>query len=360
MDSLFPFGFPLPTAFYLSLYTLTWTVHALLMSYVLAGSCYLFGWTLVRARSGAGRRDPLAALLRDWLPVALGAAITAGVAPLLFLQILHKQSFYTANLLLLHRWMAVVPVLIVGFYLLYLAKSERFEAGSARVRVAVAVGAFVTLAFVAYSWTENHLLSLHRDEWTSFYASSRLAYFDDSLVPRAAFWLCLAFPLMAALTGWQLRGTSREGDGDERATTRSALLALLGVVFAAVFAVLYYRTLSEPARHAFETPMARPYLVFAAFGVLLQIGGWVWQLRQPRWSAAALAVATVGAVDTVLGAAVAREAIRLSGTDLAPFYAAHERAWQSGGLPVFLVFLVLGGLTVGWSVSITRRGLRGG
>ena len=51
----------------------------------------------------AEKSDPLAAPLRDWLPFVLSAAITAGIAPLLFVQILYQRAFYTANLLLFNR-----------------------------------------------------------------------------------------------------------------------------------------------------------------------------------------------------------------------------------------------------------------
>ena len=69
-------------------------------------------------------------MIRSWIISASGcrscssAAITAGVAPLLFLQILYQREFYTANLLLFNRWMAILPVLIVGFYSLYLIKGD--------------------------------------------------------------------------------------------------------------------------------------------------------------------------------------------------------------------------------------------
>src|SRR5688572_27202569 len=113
MNSMFPFGFPVATALYLSCYVLTLCIHLILISYTLAGAGYL-------ALLGvAGRRRFLAAselgtVIQDWLPFSVGLAITAGVAPLLFLQILYQPLFYTANLLLFHRWMLIVPTLIFG------------------------------------------------------------------------------------------------------------------------------------------------------------------------------------------------------------------------------------------------------
>ena len=122
MDTLFPFGFPFATAFYLTIYLATLMVHIVFMNYVLAGSAYLAFDTVLQ---GNGKSEnPIAALLRDWMPFMISAAITAGIAPLLFLQILYQQHFYTANLLLFYRWMVILPVMLVGFYLAYLLKSK--------------------------------------------------------------------------------------------------------------------------------------------------------------------------------------------------------------------------------------------
>jgi hypothetical protein len=126
MNTIFPLGFPAPTIFYLVLYIATLLVHVVFMNYVLAGSAYIaFGVLKNRTAVSGLKEDKIANMLRDWLPFVLSAAITAGVAPLLFIQILYKQNVYTANLLLFHRWMSIVPALIVGFYLLYLAKSKK-------------------------------------------------------------------------------------------------------------------------------------------------------------------------------------------------------------------------------------------
>ena len=40
MDIFFPFGYPWPTTFYLTLYVLTLLLHVVPMNYVLAGSTY--------------------------------------------------------------------------------------------------------------------------------------------------------------------------------------------------------------------------------------------------------------------------------------------------------------------------------
>ena len=137
MESFFPFGVPGPTLLYLMLYVLTLAVHFVFMNYVFAGTLYVAVVGVGRADAALARlHNPIALTLRDWLPFAFSGVITAGVAPLLFVQILYPEHFYTANLLLFHRWMAVVPVLIVAFYLLYLLKSTSLSDWPAAWRVA--------------------------------------------------------------------------------------------------------------------------------------------------------------------------------------------------------------------------------
>ncbi|MDB5335459.1 MAG: hypothetical protein JWN70_1078, partial [Planctomycetaceae bacterium] len=69
MNLPFPLGFPAPTAFYLTLYVLTFALHQAFMHYVLAGSLYVAWSTTFPGRESVSRNDqPIAATLRDWLP----------------------------------------------------------------------------------------------------------------------------------------------------------------------------------------------------------------------------------------------------------------------------------------------------
>lgn len=370
MQSMFPFGFPAATAMYLSFYVLTLAVHAILMSYVLAGS----GYVAVATALGKRERDPAARMITDWLPFGLGTAITAGVAPLLFLQILYKESFYTANLLLFHRWMAIVPVLIVGFYLLYLAKTRAFPGWPRLLRVAVTAGAFACFAFTAWSWTDNHLVALDRDAWPLLYAAGPAMDASNEVLFRLGLWASGAMPIMALLAGWQLwhastrarraagdagHGIGDAGDAQAGAVTRLALVALGGLFASVAFGLLYARHhLGADTQEVLTGALARPYLGAVALGLLVQAAAWLWHLRARRWSPAGLAAATAGAGLAVVGTAVLREAVRLSRVDIARLLPLHERAAEVGGMIWFLLFLVANAAILVWAATLTRRGLR--
>lgn len=347
MSTLFPFSFPLPTAFYLVLYVVTLVVHVLLMNYVLAGSLYV-GWVSVMTGGGRQRqRSAMALMIRDWMPFAIGAAITAGVAPLLFVQILYPRSFYTANLLLSHRWMSILPVLIVGFYLTYVLKSRMIGRWRAPVRALVGVGAFACFAFTAYTWTENHLLSLAgHPRWAQLYEAGSIFYFNPPIVPRLGAWFIGALPTMAILVGWQLRRAKQRGE--EVASSeprRAAILAIVGLVLAGAcwegYRFLDAAQGEAAVQQAMQTAMARPFLYLAGAGAALQVIAWALIGLRGRFATGPLIAASIGCVGTLLGMAVLREAIRIGSMDFAALYERHAAAWGVGGLPVFLLFFVV-------------------
>lgn len=96
MSTTFPFNLPAPTIWYVVLYIVTLLLHVVFMSYVLAGTIML---GIAGLRGMLGRREaaapwaPVTTVLKDWMPFALSGAITAGIAPLLFVQVLYQQEF---------------------------------------------------------------------------------------------------------------------------------------------------------------------------------------------------------------------------------------------------------------------------
>ena len=53
------------------------------------------------------------------LPVLLPATITLGIAPLLFVQVLYGQYFYTSSIIVAWPWFLVLVLLTVAYYGFY-------------------------------------------------------------------------------------------------------------------------------------------------------------------------------------------------------------------------------------------------
>lgn len=304
---------------WLALYLASFALHAVFVSYVAAGA----GYALVAALRRSA--DPIAARARDWLPFMLGAGITAGVGPLLFLQLLYQRRFYTANLLMGPRWGAVVPALIVGFYALYLAKaSERHR------RLALAAGT-ACFAFVAWSWTEIHQVMLADAGWRAMYAAGERFDLDPAIAPRLATWLGAMLAMFAATAAWQSPAAERR---------RLAGLALIGLGVATAAAAI-----PAAADGAIDAAHGWTYLLVAA--VLAAAVGWIATLRRPE--GAGVRLATIATTCALLAGAVVREAPRI-----ALIERGRTTAVASGGLVVFAVTVAIGIAAIAWIVRTAR------
>ncbi len=285
----------------------------------------------------------------------LSAAITAGVAPLLFVQILYQRAFYTANLLLFHRWMAILPALLVGFYALYLLKNWP-DRSRPRLRMATAGVTFACFAFVGWSWTENHLLSLQSQQvWVDQYVSQALRYRTSQLLPRLGIWFCGSFSILAIWLSWQLWWPLRPGAHKLIVgTRRTAAMAFGGLIAASGCALWYGSTLSVAQRGA-VLGAGGPWLALAIIGVCVQLYLWWGQYRSAELCPRHLTALTIATVLTVIGVAVVREAIRLEAVDLAVLAEQHRQSTQVGGLATFALFLVLNTAVIVYCIRLVNH-----
>jgi drug/metabolite transporter (DMT)-like permease len=290
----------------LALYVVTLALHAVFASYVVAGSAYALA-----------RRDAIAHDVRTRLPFMLGCGITAGVAPLLFVQLLHQRRFYTAHLLLGPRALAIVPALIVGFYALYLAKaSEKWH----RAALGTALSCF---AFVAWSWSELHEIMQADPEWSAFYAAGDRFYTDAQLAPRLVVLAGAMATIFAAVAAWFA--------SDRRPL---AVVALAGRVVSFAGAAWLWR-----AGFAVDGP-ARGWLWL--LGGAAVVDSIAWLAVAWRDHSGALIAATSAGAAALLAAVVVREAPRV-----ALIEPSHG---PSGGAAAFAIALVVGALAIAWVI----------
>ena len=347
METIFPFGFPWPTSFYMTLYLVTLVIHAMFMNYVVAGTALLV--VLPLQKSVAAER--ILSVLRDWMPFVLSAAITAGVAPLLFLQILYKRNFYTANLLLFHRWMAIVPALIAGFYLLYLLKTKTVQSMPVWLASLVALAAFACFGFIGSSWTENHLLSLEtQSAWSAHYAEGRMHYASSQTMPRLATWFCGSFVTLSVLLTWQFRDDSTDDSEVRRWLSRMALAA---AILTAGLGSIWLATLEAGTRELLMSSFSMAWIVglgVASFAVVALM--WFGERSAtgiPLWATSFALIAALACLS------VARETIRLSKIDVTRFFDAHAKASGVGGFVAFLIFAAINAGLIAYCISLVRR-----
>lgn len=120
---------PLPAPPWLPqlLMVFTFILHLVAMNWLVGGS------TLLALSSFLGRANPrhreLARRGSQLMPPVVAFTITLGVAPLLFLQLVYGQLFFTSSILMAWAWLSVVLLLMLGYYGIYWFTLQHEELG---------------------------------------------------------------------------------------------------------------------------------------------------------------------------------------------------------------------------------------
>lgn len=388
MDKIFPLGFSVsaPASWYELLSILTLVLHVLFMNYVLAGTGFLAyigikRYILKSRTSSSDENSPenkLSAILRDWMPFMVSGAITAGVAPLLFVQLLYQQQFYTSNLLLSHRWMIILPILIIAFYLLYLLKSKTITGWNPLWRILVGIITFLAFLFVAWSWTENHLLMLRHDQWPEIYISKSLFYHDEAIIPRLLTWITGSMPTMSCILLWQILITPDNSTKNVNPITTPPqsktlhpqhnnsliiitrtlpIFAMTGLLLSAVCAFWYAISSTEISVWNIVTSQqpAPAYLIAASLGLIIQTIGWLAILLTRNHKKTFGLIISIGLITTLTSVTIIRELIRLNITGSENVIARANQASQASGLYTFLLFTAFGIITIAWCIIAAQN-----
>jgi hypothetical protein len=305
-----PLGYPLPTPLLQGLAYLTLTLHLLAMSFTL-GSLALLLWSKLRRAPG---HDAAARFLGSSLPLGFSYLVTLGIPPLLFLQVVYGQLFYSSSVLIGAFWILVIPLLITAYGLLYLHKMTRET--RPRLQGIALLAAFAAMLSIGFIYVNNLTLSMAPERWMAHYAAhpdgAALNLGEPTLAPRflafmlpslavAGLGLVLAGAVVARL------GRAEAGQGMRRYGARAHVV---GRVLMAGAGAWLLAALPERVR-AYVLGGGLPTLLLAA-GLGLALVATAAALLAARRGSTALAVAAAVAMALELGSLVAlRDGVRL-------------------------------------------------
>jgi hypothetical protein len=154
---------------------------------------------LVANEIGRHHRRLIETLARAF-PVTIAFTITLGIAPLLFVQVLYGQLFFSSSILMAWPWLAVVGLLLVGYYAAYWHTYRHATLGPMAVWVAIGVAAIFLM--IAFLFVNNFSLLQNPEVWRSLYLGDRrglhlYAAWDGGVFPRFLHFVFAA----VALTG---------------------------------------------------------------------------------------------------------------------------------------------------------------
>ncbi|MBD3265812.1 hypothetical protein GF373_04015 [bacterium] len=179
-----PLGIPSLAIIFQALGWLTLTLHIIFMNFVLGGTF------IVTLQEWIYGNNPEVAkgnsLLIRIMPVAISLAITMGVAPLLFVQVLYGQFFYSANIMMGGIWLSIIGLVMIAFYALYILIAKR-PADQRASWTTKGILLFNLLLFfaIAFLFTNNAVLTENPHYWPDIYSKVKSFVAPDaSLLPR--------------------------------------------------------------------------------------------------------------------------------------------------------------------------------
>ncbi len=198
-----PDPIPLPAPYWLLkfLLVLTFILHIIAMNFALGGG-FIAGITdlLGKKRNNQFYLN-LSSSLSKMLPIATAFTITLGIAPLLFLQVLYGQYFYTSSIIIAWPWLSVILLFLIAYYGYYIYQFN-FEKLKG-IRAWIVLGSAVLFAIIGLIYTNNLVLMLTPEKWAQKYFANphgtNLNFDDPTVVPRYLHFLVASFAIAGLL-----------------------------------------------------------------------------------------------------------------------------------------------------------------
>ena len=353
---------PLPAPYWVFklLLIVTFVLHIIAMNFMLGGAVLALAskW---RSKSGEAANRIFFDLAKK-LPVLLPATITLGIAPLLFLQVLYGQFFYTSSILMAWPWFLVLVFLTVAYYgFYYVSYRGGRNPGKAGK---VLFGGTILIFLIGFVFSNNITLSQTPGRWSAKYfadpAGWNLNLSEPTLIPRFLHFFVAAVALgglllvFMALANWK-----RDHEYARQLLQFGGKAFMYATMAQIVVGVVFLVSLPRDMRMLFmgDNPAATILLMVGLLGAIAAIFLMSEALRKENLRIAGCYVPGIMVI-VIAGMSVMRDI--LGDAYLQPYF--HPEQFvvktQWSVLPLFLALFVAG--VILWLVMMKRYGLLGG
>jgi len=349
---------PLPAPYWVFklLLIVTFFLHILAMNCMLGGAALAL---LARWRQGTNKfGNRIFFDVAKKVPVLLAATISLGIAPLLFVQVLYGQYFYTSSILVAWPWFLVIVLLIAAYYGFYFVsyRGERRPLAAGRVML------FSTtlVLIIGFIYTNNITLGLVPSRWARKYFSSpsgwNLNLSEPTLFPRYLHFMTAAIAvggLLLVLIAWAKWKQDSEYARDLFQFGGKAFLYATMAQFVVGFWFLFSLPRDLLILFMGGNALATSLLAFGIVGALASIYLMSDALRKDNVRHAAIAVSTITAL-IILTMSVMRDILR--DAYLKPYFHPQQFPVKTQWSPLLLFLgLFLAGVAL-WIVMLMRYG----
>lgn len=321
---------------------LTFPLHLFAMNAMLGTALAAFIAHLLPGRPS----HDLAHELAKVLPFLVAFTVNLGVAPLLFVNVLYGHLLYSSTVLMGLFWLAVIPILIIAYYLAYIYDFNFKRLGGLAVFTVLVV--LTLLLVVGFIFTNNMSMMIAPASWSRWFSApggTLLNLSDPTLVAR----------YLHMMTGSLAVGGLCVAVYSRTVLRRDAEVAAVGITLGMqLFSWLtllqlavgswFFITLQPETMRLFMGGNTTATALFAA-GIAVSCAMLVTGFRKMVWPSLVLTVVVVYIMSLV------RDVVR-SGY-LAPYFDVTQVpvAPQWSPLVLFLVSLVAGIGVVAWMLS---------
>ena len=178
-----PDTIPAPWGLFEFLGIFTLILHLLFINVVLGGSLISL-FSRLRQPDRPLETSLPGALARK-IPTILAMAITFGVAPLLFVQVLYGHFFYTNSVLMGFYWIMIIPLLVIAYYGAYI-HARKYESARGVSLFFLALTSVILLV-IAFIFENNVTMMVQPGRWPAYFdnrGGTTLNLSDPVLWPR--------------------------------------------------------------------------------------------------------------------------------------------------------------------------------
>ena len=339
---------------------MTFFLHILAMNCMLGGAVLAL---VARWRSGNQENgNRMYSDIAKKLPSLLPATITLGIAPLLFVQVLYGQFFYTSSIIMAWPWFLVLVFLTIAYYGFYYVSFQSGQHPSKAGRVMLL--SVVLIFIIGFVYSNNLTLSQTPSRWGEKYfadpAGWNLNLSEPTLIPRFLHFFTAAVAVgglllvFIALANWK-----RDGDYARHVFQSGGKTFMYATMAQFLVGIWFLASLPRDMRMLFlgDNTLATILLVVGVAGGIGAIFLMAEALRKENVRLAAYYVSGMTGV-VILSMSVMRDVLR--DAYLKPFF--HPEQFvvktQWSVFPLFLA-LFIGGVIL-WFVMLKRYGLFAG
>ncbi len=355
IPSLDPNPLPAPYWVFKTLLIVTFLLHILAMDMMLGGAVLSLA---AKWRS----KNRIFFDVAKKLPVLLPAAITLGIAPLLFVQVLYGQFFYTSSIIMAWPWFLVLVCLTIAYYGFYYV-SFRSTQKPGKVG-GVMLLSTILVFMIGFALSNNVTLYQTPPRWGAKYfanpAGWNLNLTEPTLIPRYLHFMVAAVAVAGLLLVFMaLANWKRDHEYARQLLQFGGKAFMYATMAQIVVGIVFLVSQPRDMRMLYmgDNPLATTLLLVGFAGALAAIFVMSNALHKENIRVAAYYVPGIIGV-VILCMSVMRDILR--DAYLNSYYHPKQFVTQTqwGVFPLFLLLFV-GGVIL-WLVMLQRYGLLGG